>query len=667
MTTSFKNQLSTALNLKLPFVNARLLALTLPAYGLINFVRLREFFETRNYAANITKMITVLLTMILVALMSKKILEKKFKSNIPIKFIVALGLILSLVRIILIYGFYFHANFDDSLSYTKFFIEVVTDIVILPTILVTLGALTYLIDRDVQEKRKILAKNKALAQILIQEKTDLNLAKNSSRDVIIKQVVDRIQLMNELELLSEDPAKNWKLISEELRKNIANRVRNTSHELSSAFGKQPSIFSRNNFQDHRHKFTVYPVFFIPLNITGSLFSGVTHLDLHFFHSISILVNSLFIYVSLCFFSKKFLENKTLNITTLIKQILIFVLFLNFILGIFRELFFEDFQPLLILGGMLWHSFLLVTINAYGVAIDRQNANFTSLESINDDLKDKVRILRDYNVFITNEISKHLHGHLMSHIHKFAFEVDAMKTSLDFRPYPQLFSKWLEDFSLENFIQDLNRASIDSDFFSHTKSKWDGLVSIDFIGDLNFYQDFQSVQLLEISNLITELIGNAFRHGKAGHISIEFESLHDRDLKIIGRDNGVGIEVNFRGRPIDPVLGGIGFQIYNSASGSLWESRHRPFDALFAQQVQHGEGCAVGVVADVIRLSAIELKLRMKAGQLDHALPRMLLDHAVGHFKEIIEVQKVVKQGRVNQQRGVNLVGRRGDQQVQLTV
>ena len=50
-----------------------------------------------------------------------------------------------------------------------------------------------------------------------------------------------------------------------------------------------------------------------------------------------------------------------------------------------------------------------------------------------------------------------------------------------------------------------------------------------------------------------------------------------------------------------------------------------------------------------------------------AFERVLFDHPIGHFQKIIEVQKVFEQLRVNQQRGVNLIGWRGHQQIQLAV
>ena len=64
---------------------------------------------------------------------------------------------------------------------------------------------------------------------------------------------------------------------------------------------------------------------------------------------------------------------------------------------------------------------------------------------------------------------------------------------------------------------------------------------------------------------------------------------------------------------------------------LRKSLHRSLDTFLAQQMQYRKRRAVGVVADVIRLRAIKLKLRVKAGQLDHAFQPMLIDHAFSYF------------------------------------
>ena len=58
---------------------------------------------------------------------------------------------------------------------------------------------------------------------------------------------------------------------------------------------------------------------------------------------------------------------------------------------------------------------------------------------------------------------------------------------------------------------------------------------------------------------------------------------------------------------------------------------------------------------------------MKAGQLHHAIKPMLVQHAFCHLQKVIEVQKIIKECRMNQQRRVNFISWRVDQQVKLAV
>jgi len=65
--------------------------------------------------------------------------------------------------------------------------------------------------------------------------------------------------------------------------------------------------------------------------------------------------------------------------------------------------------------------------------------------------------------------------------------------------------------------------------------------------------------------------------------------------------------------------------------SLRKSFHRSFNTFFTQQMQYGKRRTIGVVADVVRLSAIKLKLWVKAGKLNHTFQPMLFDDAFSDF------------------------------------
>lgn len=80
---------------------------------------------------------------------------------------------------------------------------------------------------------------------------------------------------------------------------------------------------------------------------------------------------------------------------------------------------------------------------------------------------------------------------------------------------------------------------------------------------------------------------------------------------------------------------------------------RAGDAAFADQVQGGVGGAVGVVAHVVRLGVGKLKIRVKAGHLQHAFQAEGFRGGFGQVEQVVEYAEFRKQGGVDQQGGVD--------------
>ena len=108
-------------------------------------------------------------------------------------------------------------------------------------------------------------------------------------------------------------------------------------------------------------------------------------------------------------------------------------------------------------------------------------------------------------------------------------------------------------------------------------------------------------------------------------------------------------------------------IFFKYSFGLGKRLHRPLYAFLAQQMKYRKRCSVGVVADIVGLGAVKLKPWMKAGQLHHAFESMLVQHAFGNLHEIVEIQKIIEKRWMDQQRRVEFLGGRVDQQVKLAV
>ncbi|MNN33251.1 hypothetical protein D3C81_1470030 [compost metagenome] len=81
-------------------------------------------------------------------------------------------------------------------------------------------------------------------------------------------------------------------------------------------------------------------------------------------------------------------------------------------------------------------------------------------------------------------------------------------------------------------------------------------------------------------------------------------------------------------------------------------------------MQDGIGRAVGVVAHVIRRGTGELVLRVEAGHLQDALQIQRFHGGIGVFQEVVVLQEIGQHFRVDDQRGVDLLGRGVAQQHQ---
>ena len=101
--------------------------------------------------------------------------------------------------------------------------------------------------------------------------------------------------------------------------------------------------------------------------------------------------------------------------------------------------------------------------------------------------------------------------------------------------------------------------------------------------------------------------------------------------------------------------------------SLRKSFDRTLNAFLAQQMEHGKRRTISVVADGVNFRAVELEFRMKAGQLQHAFQRMLVKHSFRNLQEIIEIEKIVEECRMDQQSRVDLLSRRCHEQIKFAI
>ena len=209
----------------------------------------------------------------------------------------------------------------------------------------------------------------------------------------------------------------------------------------------------------------------------------------------------------------------------------------------------------------WQIFLLYSISTSFSLIKFMNTRAAFVVEIQEDLEQKQGILENYHQRIRNDISTHLHGFLVSKVHKGSLRLENFGKEQDFVKFDETLKALLSEFTLDKFKEGLKRDLIGPDFFKGCKESWDGIVCVEFLGDLDFPAYVHETTLVELAQVVEEIIANANRHGDATEVSIGFSWLDKERLEITAQDNGKGVTSGFKK--------GLGCSLYETASDGNW--------------------------------------------------------------------------------------------------
>jgi signal transduction histidine kinase len=229
--------------------------------------------------------------------------------------------------------------------------------------------------------------------------------------------------------------------------------------------------------------------------------------------------------------------------------------------ILRHLLQDKYEvaPLYVL--IPWNFFLLYSLSTAFALIEFKNKRAQFVADIFIDLEQKRVILENYHQRVRNDISTHLHGFLVSKIHNGSLRLESFGREQDFVKFDEALKLLLSEFTLDKFREGLKRDLIGPDFFTGCKESWDGIVSIEFLGELDFPAYVHETTRVELAQVVEEIIANANRHGGATDVSIDFSWLDIERLEITARDNGVGIKSGYKK--------GLGCALYDQASDGNW--------------------------------------------------------------------------------------------------
>jgi signal transduction histidine kinase len=391
-------------------------------------------------------------------------------------------------------------------------------------------------------------------------KGEISVLKSGSSDLIISRVLGSITKKLDFDLLNSNPERNWKQISSALRDDLASHVRNESYSLTE--------FKHTNTKSRHHWLHVFvtqqihlaPITFGVINLAAGL--ATFYLDHDNWSSFGLPIINFLVSVVIIATLKKVQEKTSYGsalfnhfpVFTSVALSVFFLLSLNYLLQGRYQM-----APLYVV--VLWQLFLLYSISTAYALIEFKTKRIAHIASIYQDLEQKLQILKDYDQRLRNDISTHLHGFLVSKVRKGSTQLDNLAKEQDFVKYTQTLKALLSEFTLDKFIEGFKRDLIGPDFFKACKESWEGIVCIEFLGELEFPAYVHETTLVELAQVVEEIIANANRHGDATDVSIDFSWLDKERLEITARDNGIGIKSGYKK--------GLGCALYDQASDGNW--------------------------------------------------------------------------------------------------
>jgi hypothetical protein len=490
---------------------------------------------------------------------SRKILQDLFEDKIPVRHILIFFFLIGFIK-----GFL--TNYLVNLIYIKDSFPIDEMLVggFGVGVLWTALAFSLALKTSLNANHRVLLEKERQLDKIAQEigtlKGEINTLKSGSHDLLIGPVIDRLRKRLDFDLLNSDPAKNWKQISLALRDELAQDIRSESYALTKL--RNTSVKPRYQWW---YVFKTQQIHFAPLTFALiNLAAGIPfyYIDDNSWASFGQpLINFIFAY--LIIFLLKKVQKKIEDTSRRFGHLLVFaglvtsccaVLGLKYLL---QDLYVV--APLYVI--VPWQIFLFYSISTSFSLIKFMNTRAAFVEDIQEDLEEKRVILENYHQRVRNDISTHLHGFLVSKVHKGSLQLENFGKEQDFAKFDETLKALLSEFTLDKFREGLKRDLIGPDFFTGCKESWDGIVCVEFLGDLDFPAYVHETTRVELAQVVEEIIANANRHGDSTEVSIGFSWLDKERLEITAQDNGIGIKSGYKK--------GLGCSLYERASDGNW--------------------------------------------------------------------------------------------------
>ncbi len=541
-------------------------SLTLLLYSLATITSFYQSNHTQEGSVALWLIVGYFTTSLLVAIifLLQRYFSRIYGDRIPIKKVYIIGASLGAFKGISTYSMLNYFLHKDSFPWDELFLEGYSKgfMGIGLAFLFSLRA-SYVSEIDTLEKYH-KSDNDYLVDEISFLTSEISSLKAKTRQQVIERLVKDRDLWKKIDLYSSNPQENSEKISEALRGDITEQLRNRSHRLT-----RPSTSPQNTKQKIKESlqlknWNIHPRVFALIQL--SIGASISYQDWNPRDSFwNLIVNSIIVYFVANAF-KKIQENDAPNSpqsnwsALVLMTTTIITLFVMAQYAIRGAMWAEN--PLIFLVSViLWEIFLLLVISTVSELITFHDSISKLEAEVGQDLNDKIRILNENYDVVRRDLGKHIHGFLINKIQVTAGELDKLASQGKFDEYKTMLTELFEEFSLGSIEAKMNFQELTPDFIETLKQSWDGLLSIEVEIDEHVYIGLHKSQALEIGRVLEEMIGNSFRHGKATRIDISISQVDERRFEILGRDNGQGV----LGEPKP----GLGSHLFDMSSDGDW--------------------------------------------------------------------------------------------------
>ena len=376
------------------------------------------------------------------------------------------------------------------------------------------------------------------------------------KEQLYLEVLQKIDLKKILKSMTENSSSNE--VGSLLRGAVVERIRSVSSILiEKPKKKRLSLFSKLNDFVNMNNLYLHPVIITISNIAITFGYNV---GIGIQREVKVVFINSLVCMVLLLFIKKFLFKKLVNTVSNAEVIFLISALLSLACE-FNGLFLDEPLPIAIRVQRFLFFVVLLRLISFIANMSRVEDFSSGPHAVMAaELREKLEYLENAYSEMQREIAEHLHGYLIFQLNEIASRMKNAALSQD--EISELIEQVKSSFSYEKYSIMQANFALDMPSLFRLAKEWEGLIEVTYSGDTERIGLLPQPQRREVWNVVVEMINNAFRHGDASKIAIDFDFREKNFLELVAIDNGSGL-TNYPTR-------GTGSKIFSVASDNNWE-------------------------------------------------------------------------------------------------